>query len=855
MATYFTSPNRVRENGYVDNNVSDKDIITAITVAQETKLQQLWGYDNYSYYLDGLRDDTLTEDEKAFLIEKVIPLMNWYTVYQLLEMKKLSITNSSISTGSTTGTSTLSYEDVTEAINEVNGIIKAYETLLVGDDNVRSGVIFDYRDLSSVDSDSIPVTSPTEKKYLLRSELGQADGVASLDSSAKIPLSQSPAISQKRQADGIAPLDSYSEVPYEFSNKREVRVAYVTSLPPYASADKDVVYSYDGKMWEAHNGEFIDVTSYSSNRYQIARLMIKFNIDDVMIRKIVDTITANITNDSYNQENSKNITSYNIIDASGNVAENILLSTDGEGTISRRLTINKGGNSASLEFGLKSDGSVYLISSDNKTLTSNDFTDESKQNLDDLHENLGETEVVQETGTSTTDVISQDAITKLLTPVQSAYPYPVTTPERLGQDLIDSKKRFYKAAGTSSLNDWDIGRNEGFTGVNTGNVNLYAPNQINDRTFEMWIEGDKTAQPNASFLNLRNSDSVSSNRLFLYNYSPTTGRYLLVAQHNNVTLFSKTFYEGQKAHVVFSYFENKLSVWANGVLLLNEEDYSDHPLNEWFAFLKYSRLFKSSEYNFKPTNAQVREWYNTGRVDRYELPNYYKYSNSIDYNYFNELDTQEKVNKINYLIRCTKELDTVDSSLKLTGTTSGDNVPFGTYLEPMIVGELYEISFLIKSTNTTQYPGFQQGTGIKLYEERSQLSSSYKQYKVIFIASRTVPIGIYAATSGGIVGATYNIKNLRVKRISCLHEYLGRNIQPHKLKDTGAIPEDKSLIDGTTRTAEPTREVPYQEYISGDGAPTIIPQIEQQSYEDLTSKNLYKSVGTESVTDWERINN
>lgn len=471
--------------------------------------------------------------------------------------------------------------------------------------------------------------------------------------------------------------------------------------------------------------------------------------------------------------------------------------------------------------------------SDNKTKL-----DGARDDLDDM---IAEVADIEQNKIGKTDL------------VQSQYSYPVSTPLFLGQDLIDSKKRFYKAAGTASLLDWEIVRNEGFTGVE-GNISCNLSGTT--KTFHIVTNIRDT-------LDIKHILNFPTGENFFFIYGLGSTRYYELRSITNEKLVEIAV--SSRENCVFDVVLDSpthFRVYLNAALIkegdsikpiyTDESQITNMKINPAWVY----PIYQIRTFNFAATPAQVREWYNTGRVDRYELPAEFKSTPISDdiasINYTGDRITQIGIGTLAHHTENTVLSQLPDKTIRseYNGTTHWSN-------RFLMIG--FQSSFnLITSIANFNY---RSDVPITIMGREYPATNEFKNISIpILNLDYTSAIDSYEVRvrydSNSIVPGNYfEFNNLRIIHGRCLHEYKGSNIQPHKLVDTGATPIDVSLINGTTRTSEPTSEAPYQEYISGEGAPTIVPQIEQQHYEDLTNKNLYKSVGTSSATDWKRINN
>lgn len=126
----MTTTALIRQNDFVDSNVDDKSIDTAITLAQETMLQPKLGSALYHRLLEGIEADDLTTDEKILMKEKVKNAIIYYTIYQLAQIKFARIVNSGVVISDKTNANSVDISSLRELKSTLMGMYSFYENEL-----------------------------------------------------------------------------------------------------------------------------------------------------------------------------------------------------------------------------------------------------------------------------------------------------------------------------------------------------------------------------------------------------------------------------------------------------------------------------------------------------------------------------------------------------------------------------------------------------------------------------------------------------------------------------------------------------------------------------------------------------
>jgi hypothetical protein len=94
---YFISTSYLRSVTPIQDNVDDDILTPHITVAQDTYLQQIIGETFYDHLKNGVKNNTLNNNDLTFMRDFVQPLIAQYTMYLAFPFLNLKITNKAIS--------------------------------------------------------------------------------------------------------------------------------------------------------------------------------------------------------------------------------------------------------------------------------------------------------------------------------------------------------------------------------------------------------------------------------------------------------------------------------------------------------------------------------------------------------------------------------------------------------------------------------------------------------------------------------------------------------------------------------------------------------------------------------------
>lgn len=94
--TYFISVEYLKDNTPIEESVDDNKLLPFITQSQDIYLQGTIGETGYNWLKKGVTGNTLTNDEREFIINFVQPLVCHYTYYLALPHLLMKTTNKGI---------------------------------------------------------------------------------------------------------------------------------------------------------------------------------------------------------------------------------------------------------------------------------------------------------------------------------------------------------------------------------------------------------------------------------------------------------------------------------------------------------------------------------------------------------------------------------------------------------------------------------------------------------------------------------------------------------------------------------------------------------------------------------------
>lgn len=359
----------------------------------------------------------------------------------------------------------------------------------------------------------------------------------------------------------------------------------------------------------------------------------------------------------------------------------------------------------------------------------------------------------------------------------------LTIEGELGEDYVEGGSNWMQENGAVKVDEF-------VNGVKTENVNLYTPSDVN-RTFEFWINPNQDTS--VTFLEFNSSDGRS--RIVAFK-SSAGSLYMYVRSQDNVSYVINNQPIDKSYHIVLSIIGGYVKVWVNGVT--NGIDYDLDGSNVYLtAFLRQCKNYLVKEFNFKPTDAQVTEWYNEGRPDLYELPAAQK------------TDLGIKLNNASFA------LDTKNISANLIwGNTPLDN----GYLANDNKKELYVIRLSIVSDialsgvlkpSLGRIIGNSEVECVQAIDLQPNISQDVSCLLNVYDESdKSLPYCNIFVISASDMNANVNVSNVYVEKVGCLHEYKPQNIYNDFWLDTGATPEVLTFSGDVTKTEMGTSYLP-----------------------------------------------
>jgi len=120
MDKLIIDPSRVKDNAFVDANTPDRDVRTAILMAQNAKLQPFLGVVMYKKIITEGSD--INDDYKLLMNEYVLDLLVFYSIESLVDLKFASIGTATISKDERENQTSLAMSEV----NKLQEIVKQY---------------------------------------------------------------------------------------------------------------------------------------------------------------------------------------------------------------------------------------------------------------------------------------------------------------------------------------------------------------------------------------------------------------------------------------------------------------------------------------------------------------------------------------------------------------------------------------------------------------------------------------------------------------------------------------------------------------------------------------------------------
>lgn len=93
----FVSPNYIKENTPMQQNIDDDIIVPYIVAAQDVYIQQALGSKFYQHLKDAIVANNLTADEDNLIRDYIAPVITQFTFYELIPHINYKMTNKAVS--------------------------------------------------------------------------------------------------------------------------------------------------------------------------------------------------------------------------------------------------------------------------------------------------------------------------------------------------------------------------------------------------------------------------------------------------------------------------------------------------------------------------------------------------------------------------------------------------------------------------------------------------------------------------------------------------------------------------------------------------------------------------------------
>ena len=92
----FISPGKIKQTAFVDENVDEKYLSDTIVFTQELYTKEILGTALYDEIKGQIENDTLSSDNNALLTTYIPPALQWWVLYEGMDMLHIKITNKSV---------------------------------------------------------------------------------------------------------------------------------------------------------------------------------------------------------------------------------------------------------------------------------------------------------------------------------------------------------------------------------------------------------------------------------------------------------------------------------------------------------------------------------------------------------------------------------------------------------------------------------------------------------------------------------------------------------------------------------------------------------------------------------------
>lgn len=122
----FVSPNYIKEQTPLQENISDDIIVPYIVAAQDVYIQQALGSTFYQHLKDAIVANTLTADEDDLIRDYIAPVITQFTFYELIPHINYKMTNKAVSTQSSEFSSPSGLDEIKYLRQSVRDLAEFY---------------------------------------------------------------------------------------------------------------------------------------------------------------------------------------------------------------------------------------------------------------------------------------------------------------------------------------------------------------------------------------------------------------------------------------------------------------------------------------------------------------------------------------------------------------------------------------------------------------------------------------------------------------------------------------------------------------------------------------------------------
>jgi len=155
MKTFLISVQDVKDNSYLDNNIDDKTIKTALINCQEQMIEPVIGSKLYDYLIAGINNGNLPLAYQNLVVQKMWDPIIHGTLYMVARNLLFRLTNSSIVSDSNQNSTAIGRTDMETMRYEYQNSFQHHITKLQLYLNANAGAFPEY---GQADSDDLPAS-------------------------------------------------------------------------------------------------------------------------------------------------------------------------------------------------------------------------------------------------------------------------------------------------------------------------------------------------------------------------------------------------------------------------------------------------------------------------------------------------------------------------------------------------------------------------------------------------------------------------------------------------------------------------------------------------------------------------